>query len=84
VYAGGAFNVNVARAALQEDVDARRFHTRLEICIFTSLSATNENFVYGRRTLIGSADARIVEADFLVETLPVPLLPVAEASPVQQ
>jgi hypothetical protein len=82
VYAGGAFNVYVERAALQEDVDARRFHTKLDICIFTSLSATNENIVFGRRTIIGSADARIFETNFLVETLPIPPLPVAEATPV--
>jgi hypothetical protein len=83
VFAGGAFNVNVEQSASQEDVDARIFHAKLDICIFTSLSATNENFVYGRRTIIGSADARISEAEFLVDTLPIPPLPVAEAIPTE-
>jgi hypothetical protein len=81
VFSGSAFNVNVVQEASQADVDARVFHTKLDICIFSSLSATNENFVYGRRTIIGSADARIFEADFLVDTLPIPPLPVAEAIP---
>jgi hypothetical protein len=83
VYAGGAFNVGVVQSASQADLDARIFHTKLHICIFTSLSATNENIVYGRRTIIGSADARIYETEFLVETLPIPPLPVAQAVPAQ-
>jgi hypothetical protein len=83
VFAGGAFNVNVEQSASQADVDARIFHTKLDICIFTSLSATNENFVFGRRTIIGSADARISEAEFLVDTLPIPPLPVPEAIPTE-
>jgi hypothetical protein len=83
VFAGGAFNVNVEQIASQADVDARIFHAKLDICLFTSLSATNENFVYGRRTIIGSADARIFEAEFLVDTLPIPPLPVPEAVPTE-
>jgi len=84
VFAGSAFNVAVEQNASQEAVDARVFHTKLDICIFTSLSATNENFVYGRRTIIGSADARIFEAEFLVDTLPIPPAPEATPAPVAE
>jgi len=64
-FLGNAFSVSTAQ-------DLPPGYTRAEVCVATTISATNVNFVNGRRVIIGSAEARISSLTIAAETEPLP------------